>query len=69
MASHKHMTFHRFGRSYHLKIETAEDLKTAVDMEQAHWVATGSPINVISCDETLLEWADNDTQVCESLRI
>ena len=54
------MTFQRFGRSHHLRIETAEDLALLSDLDEAHWVATGAPIDCINCDATFLRLVDSD---------
>lgn len=60
MAAPGNMTFRRFGRSYHLHIATAEDLRSVVELDEAHWVATGAPIDTINCDRTFLELLDTD---------
>jgi len=54
------MTFQRFGRSHHLRIETAEDLALVGELDEAHWVATGAPIDCINCDATFLRLLDSD---------
>ena len=55
-----HLTFNRFGRSYHLKIEAADDLDGILDLDEAHWVATGAPVDTIHCDGTFLDLVDVD---------
>jgi len=54
------MTFQRFGRSHHLRIETAGDLERALALDEAHWVATGAPIRSFNCDLTFLTLLDTD---------
>ena len=54
------MTFSRYGRSYHLRIETSEDLQRAVELDEAHWVATNAPISTINCDDAFLKVLDSD---------
>jgi hypothetical protein len=54
------MMFQRFGRSHHLRIETAEDLALLTKLDEAHWVATGAPIDCINCDATFLRLVDSD---------
>ncbi len=54
------MTFRRFGRSRHLQIDTADDLARALDLDEARWVATGAPIDTLSCDATFLSLVDTD---------
>ena len=60
MAHPRDMTFRRFGRSRHLRIETADDLARALDLDEARWVATGAPIETINCDATFLALVDTD---------
>jgi hypothetical protein len=54
------MTFQRFGRSHHLRIETARDLELALRLDEPHWVATGAPIGALNCDPTFLRLMDTD---------
>ena len=54
------MSFERFGRTRHLRIETAEDLACVPDLDEAHWVATGAPIQTINSDPTFLALVDTD---------
>lgn len=54
------MTFRRFARSRHLRIETAEDLARVLDLDEARWVAIGAPIDTLSCDATFLSLVDTD---------
>jgi len=60
MSKTSHMIFKRYGRSFHLKVETAEDLENVVRLDEAHWVATGSPVDSMSCDKTFLCLLDTD---------
>lgn len=59
MSKTSNMIFKRYGRSYHLKIETAEDLEHVVKLNEAHWVATGVPTAMISCDRVFLQLLDS----------
>ena len=54
------MSFERFGRTRHLRIRTAEDLARVPDLDEAHWVATGAPIQTINSDPTFLALVDTD---------
>jgi len=56
----RHMTFKRYGRSYHLRIDSAEQLAQAVELDPAHWVATAAPTDTINCDLTLIDLLDVD---------
>ncbi len=60
MAKADAMTFERIGRSHHLRIETAADLKQVVELDEAHWVATNAPTDTINCDSTFLRLLDSD---------
>ena len=60
MTKSSKMTFKRYGCSYHLNIETAEDLESAVRLDEAHWVATGAPVAGMNCDRTFLQLLDED---------
>ena len=61
MGSAENMSFRRFGGSHHLTITTAADLQRAVELDEAHWVATGAPISTINCDPTFLNLLDTDS--------
>ena len=52
--------FERYGHSYHLQIESAEDLKRVLELDEALWVATNAPIHTINADRTFLELLDSD---------
>ncbi len=58
--SKNRMTFKQYGRSYHLKIDTAEDLAKAIELDEALLVATNAPVNGINCDSTFLQLLDTD---------
>ena len=60
MANSQHMVFQRYGRSLHLRIRSVEDLASVVELDSAHWVASGAPLETLSCDRTFLEWVDSD---------
>lgn len=53
-------TFQRFGRAYHLRIDSAQQLADALELDQTHWVATSAPIDTIRSDRTFLEMLDCD---------
>jgi hypothetical protein len=65
------MIFKQYGRSLHLKIETADDLESVVKLDEAHWVATGAPVDSMSCDRTFLRLLDTDNSgriLCHEVR-
>ncbi len=52
--------FTRTGRAYHLDIATAVDLRHAVDLDEARWVATSAPIDTLHLDALFLKLVDSD---------
>ncbi|MCK4627318.1 MAG: hypothetical protein KAV00_18540, partial [Phycisphaerae bacterium] len=60
MSNSQKMVFQRFGRSQHLRIASADDLATVLELDEAHWVATGAPIETINCDPVFLNLVDTD---------
>ena len=54
------MTFRRVGRAYHLLLQSADDLRHVLDLDEAHWVATSAPINTIHPDPIFLDLLDVD---------
>ncbi|MBN1435480.1 MAG: hypothetical protein JW936_00260 [Sedimentisphaerales bacterium] len=60
MSKAQRKTFKRYGRSYHLCIETADDLENVLDLDEALWVATNAPTKTINCDQTFLSLLDHD---------
>ncbi|MBS3820672.1 MAG: hypothetical protein GVY16_00165 [Planctomycetes bacterium] len=68
---HSDLAFQRFGRSYHVRIGSAEDLRQAVDLDEALWVATGAPVSSFACDAIFLKLLDSDVDgrvMCDELR-
>ena len=60
MASTSGMFFDNFGRSYHLRITTSADLQHVLDLNDAHWVASGAPVGSMNLDPVFLKLIDND---------
>ncbi len=54
------MRFRRYGRTTHLIIESAEDLRSMLTLEEELWMATGAPIEGIDCDRPFLDLLDAD---------
>ena len=52
--------FQRFGKAYHLKIESAADLFRIMELDEAFWVATTAPITTINADAVFLRSLDSD---------
>ena len=60
MSASATMTFRRFGRSHHMLIRDAEDLRRVLELDEAHWVATGAPIVNLNADAVFLKLLDTD---------
>ena len=60
MTTGKRMAFRRFGRAYHLRIDTPEDLAGVLELDEAHWVATGAPVDTLNGDRTFFDLVDTD---------
>lgn len=52
--------FDRFGRAHHLKIASPSDLHLALDLDEAHWVASSAPVETLQLEPTLLNLLDID---------
>jgi len=60
MASTGRMTFLKYGRSYQLRIEDADDLVHLLHLDESHWMATSAPVAAFTCDPVFLEFVDAD---------
>ena len=60
MSASATMTFRRYGRSHHMLIRDADDLRRVLELDEAHWVATGAPIVNLNADAVFLELLDTD---------
>ena len=60
MSGDQHMRFQRLGRARHLRITSAADLAHVPDLDEAHWVASGAPIDTLNGDATFLGLVDTD---------
>lgn len=54
------MRFKRYGKTYQLRIESAQDLEHVLDLDEALWVATSAPISAFRCDPKLVESINTD---------
>lgn len=60
MSRTRRVRFEKFGRSYHLRIHTAEDLAAACELDEALWVATSAALSTLTGDEVFLRLLDID---------
>ena len=56
MRSMGKMTFRRYGRSYHLALRDAEDLRWAVALDTAHWMVTMAPRQMDKTNANSMVW-------------
>ena len=55
------MHFKQYGKTFQLRIENANDLRDAIELDESHWVATSAPIDVFRCDKTFISMLDSDS--------
>ena len=60
MLKRRKFNFERFGKTYHLKIESFKDLEAVLELDEAHWVATTALTATLNCDEVFLSLMDTD---------
>ncbi len=51
-------TFQRFGRAYHLRVDSPRDLRFVLSLDEALWVANSASIDTINADAVLLDYLD-----------
>ncbi|MBQ7651494.1 MAG: hypothetical protein IJS15_11080, partial [Victivallales bacterium] len=54
------MEFKRFGKSFQMKLENGVDLKEAMTLDEALWVALSAPKDAFQCDPSLVNFLDID---------
>ena len=54
------MRLRKYGRSYQLRLESAEDLAHLLNLGESLWMATSAPVDVFTCDKVFLEFVDSD---------
>lgn len=60
MTARRAMHFDTHGRTYHLRIRGAEDLRHVLALDEALWVATNAPIATMHGDERFFALVDTD---------
>ncbi|MAE62412.1 MAG: hypothetical protein CMJ49_13780 [Planctomycetaceae bacterium] len=63
--------FQRFGSSYHLVIQSADDLQSVLELDDAHWIATSAPVDGLRCDPVFLSYIEERIDgriICDELR-
>ncbi len=67
----RQIEFQRHGRTYQLSIGDADDLRAALELDDALWIATSAPVASLNCNAELLRFVDTDGngQIrCDELR-
>jgi len=54
------MQFRKYGAHYQLAIESAADMRSVLDLDEALWAATGAPVNAFRGDPALPRLLDAD---------
>lgn len=50
--------FNRYGKTYHLEMNTAEEIKQVFDIDLINWVATSAPVSAFDLDADYLNYID-----------
>ncbi len=54
------MHFDRYGRTYQLRLKTADDLAQVPELDVSHWIALSAPVAGLNCDREFLDFVDVD---------
>jgi hypothetical protein len=54
------MVFHKYSGDYHLRLESADDLRNILKLKETHWVATSCPIDGQNGDPAFYDYLDYD---------
>ena len=54
------MRLQKYGRTYQLRIESADDLAHLPDLSESHWMANSAPVDAFACDKVFLQLVDSD---------
>lgn len=54
------MNFNRYGKSYQMVLQNGKDLKEALTLDEALWMALSAPINYFNSDPKFMELMDTD---------
>jgi len=52
--------FRRYGKTYQLRIENADDLAAALGLDESLWVATSAPVDSLRCDSGFTAYVNAD---------
>ncbi len=61
MEEKRPMIFRKLGGRYQLMIDSHDDLQSICNLDEAHWMCTGAPIDSFTCDSAFLKYLDHDT--------
>ncbi len=54
------MRFQQYGKTYQLKIETADELDDIISLDESLWVATSAPTAAFRCDPRFTGFLDGN---------
>lgn len=54
------MVFRNYGGDYQLRLETPDDLRNILELEEARWAVTSAPTSGLTCDPVFLDFLDTD---------
>lgn len=54
------LIFKKYGGSYQLRIQNAEDMEKIQDLDAVYWAATSIPIDSLNCDKAFTGYVDTD---------
>ena len=54
------MKFNKFGKAYHLSIQTPSDLRDALSIDDSFWAVTSAPTTAFDEDAAFLKYIDSD---------
>jgi len=52
--------FNQYGKTFQLRIENADDMQAALQLDESLWVATSAPTSVFRCDPKFIAMLDSD---------
>ena len=54
------MRFHKVGKTFQLRIESPDDLRAILELDESLWMATSAPVAAFRCDPVFLTMVDTD---------
>ena len=54
------LIFRKYGRSYQLRIQDAQDLEKIQVLDEVHWACTSITTDSLNCDDAFISYVDTD---------